>query len=145
MAKLTRALTPRQWRLYELLKKIYNDDSKAFMSTYQIIEAMPKDYYYLKVEMENGTPLHDCQCQQNIRADINALRNSNQIDRIVYSTSKGYKIATEEEADKLLHRWMSEAVAKLKMYWKNKKSAELNGQYRLVFNKERNIVEVFEN
>lgn len=137
-------LTPRQWRLYELLKDFYNKNPNGYLTTNDILEALPNDYYYLKTEMENGTPLHDCQCQYNIRGDINALRNSDQINKIICSSPKGYKIATEREADSWLHRIKNEGIAKLRMYWKNRKSAEANNQLTLVFNYEKGIIEVFD-
>ena len=141
--KKTKKLTPRQWRLYNYLKEEYEKDHKKHVTTNDILDNLRTDYYYLKYEMENGTPLHDCVCQANIRADINALRNSSQIDKIIFSSCRGYKIATEDEANRLLHRWMTEACKKLKMYWKNKRSAECNNQLRLVFNKEKDTIRVF--
>lgn len=141
----TKKLTPRQWRLYNYLKEEFEKDHKKYVTTNDILNDLRTDYYYLKHEMENGTPYHDCICQQNIRSDINTIRNSYQIDKIVFSSSRGYKIATEDEANRLLHRWMSEACKKLKMYWKNRKSAESNNQLRLVFNKERDTIQVFNN
>ena len=136
-------LTTRQWRLYDLLKSEFEVNPKAYISCNDIMEKMPEHYFLTNVEIMNNTPAHDTLAHLNIRADINALRNSDEIYKIICSNSKGYKIATEKEADKWLARVKHEAIAKFKMYWKNLKDAELNNQLRLVFNKEKDTIEVF--
>ena len=137
-------LNTRQWNLYKYLKKRYAIDPKAYVTTKEIIRDLPNDYYFTQAEIEKHTPAHDTSAHQNIRADINTIRNSEDIYKIVYSCSKGYKIATEEEANKWLHRVKMEALSKLKMYSKNCKFGSLNQQLRIIFNSEKGQIEVFE-
>ena len=137
-------LNTRQWNLYKYLKDRYAVDPKAYVTTNEIIRDLPNDYFFTQAEIENNTPAHDTSAHQNIRADINAIRNSEDIYKIVYSCSKGYKIATEEEANKWLHRVKMEALSKLKMYSKNCKCGSLNQQLRIIFNSEKGQIEVFE-
>lgn len=127
-------LTPRQWRLYIYLKVMFEQDPARYISKKDICVALPA-YYQID---EKATRL----CR-SIEQDINILRNSHEIYRIIVSNSRGYKIATEQEADEWMHKIKMEAIAKLKMYSKNLKNAESNGQLRLVFNKEKGQIEVF--
>lgn len=137
-------LTTRQWELYKLLKKEFEENQTAYLSCKDIMNKLPDYYYFTYLEISSKTPAHDTLAHQNIRADINALRNSDEIYKIICSTPKGYKIATEKEANQWLARVKQEAISKFKMYWKNLKDAELNNQLRLVFNKEKDTIEVFQ-
>ena len=137
-------LNTRQWNLYKYLKERYAENPKAYVTTKEIIRDLPNDYYFTQVEIENHTPAHDTSAHQNIRNDINTIRNSEDVYKIVYSSSKGYKIANEEEANKWLHRVKMEALSKLKMYSKNCKCGSLNQQLRIIFNSEKGQIEVFE-
>lgn len=137
-------LTTRQWELYKLLKKEFEENPTTYLSCKDIMNKLPDYYYFTYLEISSKTPAHDTLAHQNIRADINTLRNSDEIYKIICSTPKGYKIATEKEANQWLARVKQEAISKFKMYWKNLKDAELNNQLRLVFNKEKNTIEVFQ-
>ena len=137
-------LTTRQWELYKLLKKEFEETPTTYLSCKDIMNKLPDYYYFTYLEISSKTPAHDTLAHQNIRADIKALRNSDEIYKIICSTPKGYKIATEKEANQWLARVKQEAISKFKMYWKNLKDAELNNQLRLVFNKEKNTIEVFQ-
>lgn len=138
-------LNTRQWRLYDFLNERYEENPKGYVSTSDIMNALPSWYSFTEEEINNHKPVHDTSAYMNIRMDINAIRNSEEVYKIVCSNSKGYKIATEEEANKWLGRVKGEALAKLKMYWKSLKNAESNNQFRIVFNSEKNIIEVFNN
>lgn len=137
-------LTTRQWELYKLLKKEFEQNQTTYLSCNDIMNKLPDYYYFTYLEISDKTPAHDTQAHLNIRADIKALRNSDEIYKIICSTPKGYKIATEKEANQWLARVKQEAISKFKMYWKNLKDAELNNQLRLVFNKEKDTIEVFQ-
>lgn len=88
-------LNTRQWNLYKYLKERYAENPKAYVTTKEIIRDLPNDYYFTQAEIENHTPAHDTSAHQNIRADINVIRNSEDVYKIVYSSAKGYKIANE--------------------------------------------------
>lgn len=127
-------LTTRQWHLYNFLKLMYENNPDAFVTKEEICNGLPQDYEI----KENET--RTC---RSIEIDINALRNSDEIYKVIVSNHDGYKIASEEEANDWLARVKVEALRKLKMYWKNLKYAESNNQMRLVFNKEKDTIEVF--
>lgn len=132
--KTKNELTPRQWHLYNFLKLKYELDPNAYVSKTEICNGLPLDYE----ADEKATRF----CR-TIEQDINVLRNSEQIYKIIVSNHTGYKIATKEEAGAWLTRIRNEAILKLKMYRKNRKIAEANNQMRLVFNKEKDTIEVF--
>ena len=90
-------LTTRQWRLYDLLKSEFEENPNAYLSCNDIMNKLPDYYYFTYAEIMSKTPAHDTAAHQNIRTDINALRNSDEIYKIICSTSKGYMIATEKE------------------------------------------------
>lgn len=127
-------LTTRQWHLYNFLKLRYEQDPTAYVSKADICNGLPVDYQ----PDENATRF----CRE-IEFDINVLRNSEQIYRIIVSNSRGYKIATKEEAGNWLMRIRNEAILKLRMYRKNRKFAEANNQMRLTFGQEKDTIEVF--
>lgn len=127
-------LTTRQWHLYNFLKLMYENNPDAFVTKEGICHGLPQDYEI----KENET--RTC---RSIEIDINALRNSDEIYKVIVSNHDGYKIASEDEANDWLARVKVEALRKLKMYWKNLKYAESNNQMRLVFNKEKDTIEVF--
>ena len=131
----TKKLTPRQYHLYIYLKKQYALDPKHFVTKKQICDALPNDYEY-----DADKRKRTC---RSIEQDINALRMNEIIYKVIVSNHYGYKIANEEEANEWLSIVKSAALEKLKMYWKNRKSAESNNQMRIVFNKEKNCIEVF--
>lgn len=140
----SKCLNTRQWNLYKLLKQKHLEVPNSYISCNEIMAELPNEYSFTEFEIKNNVPQHDTHAHELIRKDINAIRNSHEIDKIICSNSKGYKIATEKEAESWLKRIKVEALKKLMMYWKNKRSAESDNQMRLVFNKERDTIEVFD-
>lgn len=127
-------LTTRQWRLYLFLKAKYEQDPTAYISKADICNGISGAY------QADSSATRFC---REIEYDINVLRNSEQIYKIIVSNSKGYKIATKEEAGEWLMRIRNEAILKLRMYRKNRKNAEANNQMRLTFAHEKDTIEVF--
>ena len=128
-------LTPRQWHLYIYLKQQHDLQPNVYITKKQICEALPNDYTY-----DADKRKRTC---RSIESDINALRTSQQIYKVIVSNQQGYKIANEDEANEWLKMVKISALEKLQMYWKNRTTAEQNNQMRLVFNKEKNCIEVF--
>lgn len=121
-------LTPMQWRLYDYLKLNMN----RVVSKKELAEAL--GYSWIDNSERNG---------RDIEKDVFALRDSEVINRIIISNNKGYKIATEKEADEWLKSQRIACLKKLKMLYKNRSIAELNNQMRLVFGQEKDCIEVF--
>lgn len=135
-------MNSRQWRLYEYLKYRYSVNPNEHVSTWEICKDLSNDYH-LEVKDANA---HDSAAYVLIRNDINFMRkHPEEHMKVIVSSSKGYKIATESEANEWLEKVKNEAVAKFSIYWKNLKMAETNKQMRIVFNQEKQCVEIFQN
>ena len=125
-------LTPRQWRLYEFLKDNFSDD--AYISKKDI--ALNVDGY--DVNDKSTRYLRD------IEFDVHDINNSEVIQKIIVSSHKGYKIGTPSQVYDYIMGRIIEAKNSLILSYKLKHKAELNNQYRLVFNTvARDLVEVY--
>lgn len=124
-------LTPRQWDLYNFLKKQYADG--VYISKAQICEALPEHY-----QMKKTTRL----CR-DIEYDIRAINECPIIQKIVVSNSKGYKIGNKEEITEYLNTRFRRDLKSLKLSWALADKCALDGQMRLAFAGERDIIEAY--
>jgi len=75
--------------------------------------------------------------------DLQAIKESERIDKILITDRKGIKIAsTEEEAIEYFDREKAELLKRLTRLYKQEKQYRDRGQYRAVFGKEKPIIEV---
>ena len=126
-------LTPAQWELYNLLKQRYDDEK--YISKKEICEALP-NYYQIK---ENET--RTC---RDIEFDVRAINDSDIIQKIIVSNSKGYKIGTKEQVADYLTGRKVEATKSLCLTYKLIHKAELNNQCKIAFGKgEREYIESY--
>lgn len=125
-------LTTRQWELYKFLKDNYSEEE--YIPKKVIIENISS--YEIK---ENETRL----CR-DIEFDVRDINNNDKIPKIIVSSSKGYKIGNPEQVHDYLTSREISAKESLKLTFKMRHKAELNGQYRIQFGKgERNIIETY--
>lgn len=133
--KFKKELVSRQWRLYEYLKA-------------------QTDYKHLKdIVEETGlygelpeTDINNSAAIRTLKKDIQALRESGVIQTVILScTFKGVKIATKEEYEDYSARVWAAIKRRAKLQALQDKKAGLDGQYRLVFNQEKPIIEAFKN
>ena len=125
-------LTPRQWKLYEFLKS-QND----WVKQEHISSSLPDLYGTDK------TPFHDTMARLNITNDIRAIKKSDIIQKIVISTTKGVKIATQDDFGIYFDRKLKSLKKQMKLLYKQLKKAQLNNQTRIVYNSERDFIEAF--
>ena len=121
-----KALNTRQWKLYNYLKQHKGEWKK-------LVEVIAETGLY---NNSGGYRL--------LKADIRALRNSEVIQMVVSSdTGKGVKLATKKEYERYSDlRW--KAITKMiNLQRLQDKKAGLDGQCKLVFNKEKSIIESF--
>ena len=126
-------LTPRQWHLYEFLKQ-QND----WVKQEHISSSLPE---YSATEKD--TPFHDTMARINITNDIRAIKKSDIIQKIVISSSKGVKIANEDDFGIYFDRKLINLKSQMKLLYKQLKKAQLNNQTRIVYNSERDFIEAF--
>ena len=126
-------LTPRQWHLYEFLKQ-----QTDWVKQKHISSSLPE--YSVA---EKDTPFHDTMARLNITNDIRAIKNSDVIQKIIISSSKGVKIANEDDFGIYFDRKLKALKKQMKLLYKQLKKAQLNNQTRIVYNLERDFIEAF--
>ena len=126
-------LTTRQWHLYEFLKQptdwVKQEHISPLLPAYSVTE---KD-----------TPFHDTMARLNITNDIRAIKKSDVIQKIVISSSKGVKIATQHDFVIYFDHKLKALKKQMKLLYKQLKKAQLNNQTRIVYNSERDFIEAF--
>ena len=125
-------LTTRQWKLYEFLKS-----QEDWVKQEHISSSLPDLYG------TDETPFHDTMARINITNDIRAIKKSDVIQKIVISSSKGVKIATQDDFGIYFDRKLKALKKQMKLLYKQLKKAQLNNQTRIVYNSERDFIEAF--
>lgn len=129
-------LTPRQWRLYNFLK-----ERDEWTTQFDIARTLCDCYPFNKED--ELTPFHDTPARQNITDDIRAINDCAVIQKIILSSAKGVKLATEAEAERFINSRYASIIRQLERVRKIERKAGLDGQMRLVFGGEREIVQAF--
>ena len=127
-------MNTRQYELYKFLKENYADGK--YISKKEICEALPQYYIY-----NENTNRHNV----DIEIDIRSINDWDNMQKCIVSCKKGYKIGNEQECNEYLSRRFDSIFKSLKSLHAIKKRLEQNGQFRLVFGKERDIMECFIN
>ena len=131
--KFKKELISRQWRLYDYLKE--QDDYKHLK---EIVEETGLYGELPEADINNSTAI------RTLKKDIRKLRESGVIQTVILScTFKGVKIATKEEYEDYSKRIWAAINRRAKLQALQDKKAGLDGQYRLVFNQEKPIIEAF--
>lgn len=125
-------MTTRQWRLYTFLKDNFSEDK--YISKREIVNALP-EYYEIK---EGETRL----CR-DIEFDVRDINADETIQKIIVSSSKGYKIGTQEQVVNYILSSIESNITGLKHYYKLKRKAQMNNQMRLQFGAERDTIETY--
>ena len=138
VVKTENDLTTRQWELYKLLKDVYKVDSGRYLSNREIYKALREHYPPLKenVYWNNQT------ARRNITDDILALKKSKIIQVIILTTVRGSKIASQGDL-KQLERDRISHLKSLKVIYSQLGKIKLDGQERIVLNKEKEFIETF--
>ena len=129
---MSKELTTRQWDLYNFLKNNY--DEEIYIPKSEIV----KYVFGYQVKEE------DTRFCRDIEFDVRAINENETIQKIIVSSSKGYKIGTPQQVHDYLWSRENEAKRSLVLTYKLRHKAELNGQFRLQFGKsERNVIESY--
>lgn len=120
--KKSQKLITRQWRLYDYLK-----EQDAMVSRKKIMD--------------------DLGLWNNVRvltSDLQAIKENPTINRILITSRKGIKLAVDKaEADFYLEKEKIEDLSRLKRYVKQAKQIQLDNQTQIVWNAEKDTIEVF--
>ena len=132
------SLTPRQWKLYDLLKQ----NTEQWLTQYEISQQLSD--LYGKYTGDSKL-FHDTTIRYDLTEDIRKINQSDVIQKIILSSSQGVKIANEEEYREWSYKkWRSIKGMIKRLVWKDNK-AKLDGQMKLVFGDSvaRNFYETF--
>lgn len=116
-------LNDRQLDLYRYLLM-----QSTFKSKKEICKALPYDYpRHLENNNNEG---NKSVAYSKISADVRAINNSDEIENVIISNKKGFKIADYEEAKKYIERRFKRDLRSLKLNWKLKKKVNIDGQLK---------------
>lgn len=123
-------LTTRAWRLYTYLKEHYTEET--FISKKELAENCGYSY--------------DDKSQRNcvdMEADVRAINDSDIIQKIIVSDSKGYKIGNQKQVFDYLNKRFMRDLKSMKLNWKLTRKVKMDKQMRIIFGNERDTIETF--
>lgn len=78
----------------------------------------------------NGT-YHNSRARRILTRDIKAINNSARYEKTIISSSRGIKIANDEEFEKFIDAELKETLTKLKSIYHTARKGGLDGQYEI--------------
>lgn len=137
-------LTTIDWQIYNILKEqtdwiSQKDLALLYFQKNNNDKAYEECLSQSSAEFHNNNPI-----RKVITKSIRNLNQSDTIQKIILSGSKGVKIANEEEFDLYIERQMIAVKSKIGRISKIAKKGNRNGQCRITFGKyERDFIEAF--
>lgn len=131
-------LNNRQWALYNLLKN--NPDEQFF--EIDIAQALPQHYNNYN-PCNAAATFHDSPARQLMTVDIRTINECDTIQKIIISTADGVKLASKKEAERYIKAQYAAIFRKLRRIKTLERKAGVEGQYKIIFGSERNVVEAF--
>ena len=132
-------LTPIQWALYRFLKERGN----VWTTQYHIARELGKEYTEYFYD-DNPNDFHDSLIRHRMTADIRKINDSGAIQKIIISSGKGIKLATEEEFDEYIRKEVGAALRRLMRAKRKAEKGKRNGQLKITIGKyEREVIEAF--
>lgn len=132
-------LPSNYYRLKDLLLKTYKEDPSKSLSAEEIFELLPDDFPRHK---EHSSKLNSS-AYRNLHKAIEALNDDLEIQHIYIVKNNRYKVATKEEAKEYMESYYKKANRMYSRMNVIAKKIGLDRQTRIVFNKEKDIVETF--
>lgn len=130
-------LNSRQFVLYQYLK--LRSEKGLWTKRERILEDLSEYYHY-----NPKKSLYYNEAAKHLTQDIKAINDSFLIQKIILSNAyRGIKIANEEEAAVYLEKEKIAILNKFKGYYNKLRKMKADGQLRLTFNYERDIIEAF--
>jgi hypothetical protein len=137
----TKELNTRQWALYEHLKTLFNKNNEKWYNLRDLCDELYdfEEYIYLSTTKN----FNNERARRIMTSDIQVLKDSDIIPKVILSSGNGVKIANEKEIKEELEKEKISLLSSLQRLNKQYRKAKLDGQYRLVFGQERDVVEVY--
>lgn len=137
--------TTRQWNLYSILQLKFEKNPNKYLTLLEIYESMRQSFPHDDdnyLHLKSSSVWNNQKARRDITNDVEALKKSEVIHHIVISNSCGVKIASNKDIDKL-EREKTSLLKSLKRVYFQLGKVQLDGQKRLVFNQEKDIIECF--
>lgn len=126
-------MTDRQTKLLDLLKTYSLAHPQEYLSTDEICFVLSREY----PRHEEYSNKHNSTVLCWLRQDIQALNNDDEVEVIILSSQKGYRLAiTIEETEKYLKNEYNACIRRLARWSKKLKKARANGQVTIDFENE---------
>lgn len=129
-------LNERQKELYEFLLRSSEYYPDKYLSKEVIVKLLNK-YYPRHLE---HTSEHNSRAFSMLRKDVRTI-NFSDVEKIIVSCKKGYKIATKEEAIKYVKRKLATNLKGLKLYWNIKHKIDHDGQFNINLHEVRTFID----
>ena len=117
-------MNERQERLYQFL--LEKSSTNQYISKEEICYNLPEFY----PRFEEKSTEHNSRAFSTIRNDVRAINRSD-VEKIVVSSKKGYKIATKDEAIDFINNRFKRDLSSLKTNWNLKRKVGLNNQVKM--------------
>lgn len=128
-------LNARQWAVYNLLKN--NPD--CYMTQRDVVYGL-RDHYDTTF---SDAHFHDSGARHLLTKDIRAINESDVVQKIIISTSRGVKLANSAEFEQYINAEFAAIFRRLARTRQKARKAGLDGQMCLVLGSERDTIEAF--
>jgi hypothetical protein len=120
-------MNERQQKLYQFL--LDKSSTNQYISKEEICYNLPK--FYPRFEEKSNE--HNSRSFALIRRDVRAINRSDveDVEKIVVSSKKGYKIANKQEAIEFINKRFKRDLSSLKTNWNLKRKVGLNNQVKM--------------
>ena len=117
-------MNERQQKLYQFL--LDKSSTNQYISKEEICYNLPK--FYPRFDEKSNE--HNSRAYSKIRDDVRAINRSD-VEKIVVSSKKGYKIANKDEAIDFINNRFKRDLSSLKTNWNLKRKVGLNNQVKM--------------
>lgn len=132
-------LNSRQWDIYNLLKERNGEP----INLKDICAELDSKYDEL-LYVGGSTPFCNSFARRLLTKDIQTINRCLTIQKVIISSSsKGVFLASKDNYKEYLDKEKAKILSSLKRYWNKVKKLENDGKERIVFGKEREVIEAF--
>ena len=128
-------LTERQQVLYQYLI----DKGDKWTVQFQICWDL-QEWYGISLSADT---FHDSQARHRLTADIRAINDSMEADKVILSGGRGVKIANRDEFERHIRKEISSNIRRLLRAKRKLQKGNLDGQMRFTTNEEQEMVKAF--
>lgn len=86
---------------------------------------------------------HDSNARMLMTKDIQAINESNEVQKVIISGNRGIKIANREEFSRYIKRQYSSVFRRLKRIRAKERKGQLDGQSYFVYETEQDVINAF--